>query len=37
MNIGEVFQQLWHTTGIYNFVQPADPNITNVCEQLARA
>ncbi len=34
MNIGEVFQQLWHTTGIYNFVQPADPNITNVCEQF---
>ncbi len=34
MNIGEIFQQLWHTTGIYNMVQPADPNITAPFEQF---
>jgi len=34
MNIGEIFQQLWHTTGLYNFVQPADPNITSAFEQF---
>ena len=34
MNIGEIFQQLWHTTGLYNFIQPADPNITSGFEQF---
>ena len=34
MNISEIFQQLWHTTGLYNFVQPADPNITSAFEQF---
>ena len=27
MNISEIFQQLWQTTGIYNFVKPANPEI----------
>ena len=27
MNIVEIFQQLWQTTGIYNFVKPANPDI----------
>ena len=27
MNIAEIFQQLWQTTGIYNFVKPANPDI----------
>ncbi len=34
MNIGEIFQQLWQTTGIYNFVQPVDPNIESAFEQF---
>ena len=34
MNIGEIFQQLWQTTGIYNFVQPADPTIESAFEQF---
>ena len=27
MNIAEIFQKLWQTTGIYNFVKPANPDI----------
>lgn len=34
MNIAEIFQQLWHTTGIYNFVKPADPTIESAVEQF---
>ena len=34
MNIGEIFQHLWQTTGIYNMVQPADPTITAPFEQF---
>lgn len=34
MNITEIFQQLWHTTGLYNFVQPADPTIQSAFEQF---
>lgn len=34
MNIGEIFQQLWQTTGLYNFIQPADPNIQSAFEQF---
>lgn len=34
MNIGEIFQQLWQTTGIYNMVAPADPTITAPFEQF---
>ena len=34
MNLGEIFQQLWHTTGLYNMVQPADPTITAPFEQF---
>lgn len=34
MNIGEIFRQLWETTGIYNFVQPADPTIESAFEQF---
>ena len=31
MNIGEIFQQLWHTTGIYNFITTAQANIDGTC------
>ena len=34
MNIGEIFQHLWQTTGIYNMVQPVDPTITAPFEQF---
>ncbi len=34
VNIGEILTQLWHDTGLYNFVQPADPAITNCFEQF---
>ena len=34
VNIGEIFTQLWHETGLYNFVQQPDPNITNAFEQV---
>lgn len=34
MNIGEIFRQLWETTGIYNFVQPVDPTIESAFEQF---
>ncbi len=34
VNIGEILTQLWHETGLYNFVQPVDPNITNGFEQF---
>ena len=34
MNIAEIFQQLWQTTGIYNFVKPADPAIESTLEQF---
>ena len=34
MNIQEGLMNLWNSTGIVNFVLPADPNITNGFEQL---
>lgn len=34
MNVADVFQQLWQTTGIYNFVKPVDPTITSGFEQF---
>ena len=34
MNIQEIFTQLWHTTGIYNFIKPADSTIENCFEQF---
>ncbi len=34
MNIGEIFVQLWETTGIYNLVQNPDPNIESAFEQF---
>ena len=34
MNIGEIFQQLWSTTGICNFVKPVDPTIESAFEQF---
>ena len=34
MNIEESLMKLWESTGIANFVQPVDPNITNGFEQF---
>ena len=34
MNIQEGLMNLWNSTGIVNFVLPADPNITNSFEQI---
>ena len=34
MELVEGLQNLWQSTGIMNFVQPADPNITSVVEQF---
>ncbi len=34
MELAEGLQNLWQSTGIMNFVQPADPNITSVVEQF---
>ena len=34
MELAEGLQNLWQSTGIMNFVQPADPNITNTIEQF---
>ncbi len=34
MNLAESLEKLWNSTGIANFVLPADPNITNVFEQF---
>ena len=34
MNLNEVFQQLWLSTGLANFVQPANSEITNGFEQV---
>ncbi len=34
MNLVESLEKLWNSTGIANFVLPADPNITNVFEQF---
>ena len=34
MNIEEGLLNLWNSTGIVNFVLPADPNITNPFEQI---
>ena len=34
MNIQEGLSNLWNSTGIVNFVLPADPNITNSFEQI---
>ena len=34
MNIQEGLMNLWNSTGIVNFVLPADPNITNGFEQI---
>lgn len=34
MNIADIFQQLWQTTGIYNFIKPVDPTITSGFEQF---
>ena len=34
MNVAEVFQQLWQSTGIYNFIKPADPTIESALEQF---
>ena len=34
MNIQEGLMNLWNSTGIVNFVLPADPNITNPFEQI---
>ena len=34
MNLDEVFQQLWLSTGVANLVQPVNPDITNAFEQF---
>ena len=34
MNIEEGLLNLWNSTGIVNFVLPADANITNQFEQI---
>ena len=34
MNIQEGLMNLWNSTGIVNFVLPADPSITNPFEQV---
>ena len=34
MNIVDSLYKLWQSTGIANFVQPLDPNITNGFEQF---
>ena len=34
MNVTEVFQQLWQSTGIYNFIKPVDPTIESALEQF---
>ena len=34
MNIADVFQQLWQSTGIYNFIKPVDPTIESALEQF---
>ena len=34
MNIQDGLMNLWNSTGIVNFVLPADPNITNGFEQV---
>lgn len=34
MNIADSLCKLWESTGIANFVQPVDPNITNGFEQF---
>ena len=34
MNVAEVFQQLWQSTGIYNFIKPVDPTIESALEQF---
>ena len=34
MNIQDSLIKLWDSTGIANFVQPVDPNITNSFEQF---
>ena len=34
MNIADSLYKLWQSTGIANFVQPVDPNITNGFEQF---
>ena len=34
MNLAESLEKLWNSTGIANFVLPADPNITNTFEQF---
>ena len=34
MNINDGLVTLWHSTGIMNFVKPADPSITNGFEQV---
>ncbi len=34
MNLAESLEKLWNSTGIANFVLPADPNITNAFEQF---
>ena len=34
MNVADVFQQLWQSTGIYNFVKPVDPTIESALEQF---
>ncbi len=34
MNIQDSLMKLWESTGIANFVQPVDPNITNGFEQF---
>ena len=34
MDVIQGLQNLWNSTGVMNFVQPADPNITNIVEQF---
>ena len=34
MDVIQGLQNLWNSTGVMNFVQPADPNITNTVEQF---
>ena len=34
VNINDIFLHLWNETGLCNFVQPADPNITSGFEQF---
>ena len=34
MNVADVFQQLWQSTGIYNFIKPVDPTIESALEQF---